>query len=265
MIISASRRTDIPAFHSKWFFDRLAEGYVEVANPFNPRQVRRVSLAADDVECIIFWTKNPAPILENTAALSTYRCGFQFTLNSYGRDVEPHVPEIAERIDTFRKIADVFGPENLTWRYDPVILAPGLDADFHIKAFEYTTAQLRGYTKRAVVSFVDYYRRINRFWKQYEIREPQEDELARICRTFSDIARSCGMTVISCAEKLPLDKYGINPGACLDAEWIASITGHPCAFNPAKSQRSLCRCVESADIGTYGTCAHGCRYCYASR
>jgi hypothetical protein len=265
MIVSASRRTDIPAFHSQWFFERLAEGRVEVANPYNPRQVRRVSLAAEDVDCIIFWSKNPAPLLDNAAALGAYRCGFQFTLNAYGADVEPHVPEISARIDTFRRISDIFGPGNMTWRYDPIILAPGMDADFHISSFESIAMQLRGYTKRCVISFVDHYRSINRFWQQSGIREPSGGELARICGAIADIARLCGMSVSSCAEKLPLEKYGVSPGACLDADWISAITGRPCAEKPAKAQRSLCRCVESADIGSYGSCGHGCRYCYAQR
>lgn len=265
MIISASRRTDIPAFHSEWFINRLAEGFVDVANPYNPRQVRRLSLAAPDVDCIVFWTKNPAPIITKAETFNDYRCGFQYTINAYGRDIELNLPSLDERIDTFRQLTAIFGENSVVWRYDPIILAPGLDAEHHIRAFEYIADRLCGHTRRVVISFVDYYRRIQRFWKEFGVREPSESEIERICRALSEIVCERGMDISSCAEKLPLEKYGVLPGACLDARWISTITGGGFSPRPAKYQRSLCRCVESADIGAYGTCAHGCRYCYASR
>lgn len=238
---------------------------MDVKNPFNSNQVRRVSLNPKDVDCIIFWSKNPAPLLEYISELSDYKCGFQYTLNDYPKSIETAVPDLNLRTDTFKRLSDTFGSRNVIWRYDPMIISRDFSADFHAEAFGNIARQLNGFTNIAVISFVDHYRRINKFWKEAEIRDPSEDEIEYICRTFSEIARENGMRVQSCAEKLPLEKYGVLPGACLDSRWIADITGKNFTPPRAKAQRSLCRCVESADIGTYGTCKHGCKYCYAGR
>ena len=224
-----------------------------------------MSLLPEDVDCIVFWSKNPAPILPYLSRLGDYKCGFQFTLNAYDEDIEAFVPPVEKKIDTFRRLSEEFGKQSIIWRYDPIILSKNTDAGFHIRNFEMLAKALEGYTERAVISFVDHYRRIDRFWKEMGIHDPDENELSFICRSISEIASSCGMTPQSCAEMLPLEKYGIKAGACLDAEWISTITGKPWPRAKAKAQRSLCRCMESADIGTYGTCRHGCRYCYAGR
>lgn len=146
-----------------------------------------------------------------------------------------------------------------------MIISRDFSAEFHVDAFENIARELKGCTNTAIISFVDHYRRISRFWKEMEVRAPSDDEIEYICRSISRIARENGMQVQSCAEKLPLEKYGILPDACLDGRWIEGITNKNFTQQKAKAQRSLCRCVESADIGTYGTCGHGCRYCYAGR
>ena len=162
MIVSASRRTDIPAFYAPWFYNRLKEGYVLVPNPFNPRTVSRVGLTPDTVDCIVFWTKNPAPMLDGLERLRDYRYYFQFTLNPYGRDMERNLPALEARLGTFRRLAERIGPERVIWRYDPVLLGGAYDIRFHTGAFAALAAGLKGYTERCMIGFLDFYRHIRK-------------------------------------------------------------------------------------------------------
>ncbi|MGI6238465.1 MAG: DUF1848 domain-containing protein [Christensenellales bacterium] len=265
MIISASRRTDLPAFHADWFFDRLAEGFVDVPNPMNRAQIRRVSLLPADVDCIVFWTKNPAPMLPHLHRLEGFSYYFQYTLNGYGADIEPNVPPLRARIESFRRLADALGPARLIWRYDPILLNPHYDAQFHIDRFATIADALKGDTACVVVSFIDYYRKIAKNWRRLEIREPAPDEVERIARAIAAIAAENGMSLAACAEKLPLADYGIAPARCIDPELIESIIKRPLPKARARAQRPLCNCAESADIGFYNSCPHNCAYCYANQ
>lgn len=134
MIISASRRTDIPAFYAPWFFNRLQEGYLLVPNPFDPRTLSRISLGRDVVDCIVFWTKNPAPMLPRLGELSGYNYYFQYTLNPYGADLEKHLPPLEKRIETFKRLSDKVGRDRVVWRYDPILTNAACDVDFHCEA-----------------------------------------------------------------------------------------------------------------------------------
>lgn len=265
MIISASRRCDIPAFKSEWFFERMEKGFVDVPNPMNPHLIRRVPLSRDDVDCIVFWTKNPSPMLPSLDRLDGYPFYFQYTLNSYDCKIETGVPPYSERIDTFLRLSELIGPERVLWRYDPIILCDGITPQIHLDAFANTARALNGATNRVTVSFVDYYRRIGRAWKLHGMREPLENEIAEIASGMASVASECGMEICSCAEKYPLQSFGIAPAHCVDASLVSKITGKTIPARRAASQRSLCGCDESADIGEYGVCAHGCAYCYARR
>lgn len=157
MIISASRRTDIPAFFSDWFLNRLREQYAYVRNPVNLHQVSRISLSPDLVDCIVFWSKNPAPMLTKLSALENYMYYFQFTLNGYEKDFEANLPALTERIETFQKLSGYIGKERIIWRYDPIIVNHKYTVDRHIETFKYLTAQLAPYTEKVTISFVDLY------------------------------------------------------------------------------------------------------------
>lgn len=152
MIISASRRTDIPAFYAPWFLNRLGEGHVLVPNPFNPRSVSRVSLRPDAVDCIVFWTKNPAPMLPRLGELNGFKYYFQFTLNPYGKDIERNLPSIEERIETFRKLSEMIGKERVVWRYDPILINETYDTRFHREAFARLARKLSNHTERCMGS-----------------------------------------------------------------------------------------------------------------
>lgn len=265
MIISASRRTDLPAFYADWLFSRIEEGFVDVRNPMNAAQVRRVSLRPEDVDCFVFWTKDPAPMLPLLPRLAGYDYYFQFTLNGYGPDVEPRVSPLERRIETFRRLSGEIGPLRAVWRYDPILLTPTYDARFHADTFARIADALKGCAERVTVSFIDYYRKIEKNWRKLGMREPTPDEVESIARAIAAAAAENGMTPQSCAEKRNLAPFGIMPGACVDPALIERITGRIQPARHAKSQRPLCGCAESADIGAYDTCAHGCAYCYANR
>lgn len=265
MIISASRRTDLPAFYADWLFSRIEEGFVDVRNPMNRAQIRRISLRPEDVDCFVFWTKNPAPMCALLSRLAGYDYYFQFTINGYGPDIEPRVPPLSARIETARRLSDELGPARVVWRYDPILFTPAYDLAFHEAMFAHIADKLAGSVERVTVSFIDYYNKIAKNWRRLEMREPTPDEVAQVARAIAASAAENEMTSYSCAEKRSLAPYGIAPGACIDPALIERITGRVQPARRAKSQRPLCNCAESADIGSYDTCAHGCAYCYANR
>lgn len=157
MIISASRRTDIPAFYSQWFFNRIKEGYVLVPNPYHPKMISKISLSPAVVDCFVFWTKNPAPMLNQLEKLQDYNYYFQFTLNPYGEKLENHLPSINKRMDTFKKLADKIGRERVIWRYDPILTNEEYNVSFHQEAFARIADELKDHTAKCMLGFIDHY------------------------------------------------------------------------------------------------------------
>lgn len=268
MIISASRRTDIPCCCSDWFFNRLKEGFLYVRNPVNPRQVSKVSLSPELVDCIVFWTKNPIPMLRRLDELKGYAYYFQFTLTGYGADLEPGLPSKREElIPAFRELAQMLGSERVIWRYDPIFIGGGYTAEYHTKAFEEIARQLRGCTEQAVISFGDLYEKTKRNTKDFPIEPPDEPTISYLAERFSTAAKENGMRLVTCAEQADLSAYGIGHGSCIDAELAGRICGAKLECPAERSQgqgRKDCGCAESVDIGAYDTCRLGCRYCYAN-
>ena len=265
MIISASRRTDIPAFYSDWFFNRLKEGFVLVRNPMNIHQVSRIALDPDVVDCIVFWTKNPKPMLNKLYELQNYNYYFQFTLNSYYNDIEPNVPSKGkEVIQTFKTLFDIAGRERVVWRYDPILINQKYTIDYHIKYFRRLAELLEGKFEHCVISFVDRYRKNASNFRKNNISELEDHNISEIAESFADIAKELGFIVKTCAEKYDLSSYGICHGKCIDDELIGKIIGTELKVQKDKNQREECGCVESIDIGLYNTCPHGCKYCYAN-
>jgi DNA repair photolyase len=264
MIISCSRRTDIPAFYSDWFFNRLREAFVLVRNPMNARQVRNVSLAPADVDCIVFWTKNPAPMLDRLHLLQDFNYYFQFTLTSYDKSIEPHLPPKTEILDSFLNLADKIGAKRVIWRYDPILLSPDVDIDYHIQHFADLAKRLSGHTERCVISFLDMYRHLQSTSAGLSIRPPDEAEIRILAEEIVQIADSHNIKVETCAEKIDLANLGIEHGKCIDDRLIAELAGTNLQVAKDKYQRELCGCVASVDIGEYNTCRHSCQYCYAN-
>lgn len=273
IIISASRRTDIPAFYTQWFVNRIRKGYCTVFNPFNRRQVSRVSLLPQDVDVIVFWTKNPRPLMEHIVELDArgFKYYFQYTVNGYPPQLEPNIPQLKTSIETFSELASMIGAEKVIWRYDPVLISNITDYNYHLKRFTQIAALLKGKTKRVVISLVDEYRKATYKFKKLKGQNinviPSNElnyfKIGELMKAFSELARDNGMEIYSCAETVDLEPYNILPGKCVDDQYIRRVFGLAITNIKDKSQRSECGCIPSKDIGIYDTCLYDCAYCYA--
>lgn len=260
MIISASRRTDIPSYYSDWFFHRLEAGFVCTRNPMNPKQISRISLSKDVVDGIVFWTKNPIPMLDKLHLLKDYPFYFQFTLNAYGKDLEAGIPSKNDVIiPAFQQLSRQIGSERIIWRYDPIILTPKYTTEYHIHYFEKLAKRLSGHTRKCVISFVDLYRHLGK-----QFAPLGESEIYELAGRFSDIASKYNLTLETCAEAIDLSRFGIGHGHCIDGELLERIISQPMSLSKDKNQREECGCMSSIDIGMYDSCLNGCKYCYAN-
>lgn len=264
MILSASRRTDIPAFYSNWFFNRLKEGFVYVRNPMNIHQVSMITLSPEVIDCIVFWSKNPKPMLPRLGELKDYMYYFQYTINAYDKGLETGVPRKEGVINTFKTLSEAIGPKRVIWRYDPILLTETLDKDYHLKYFEEIAKRLEGYTDICVISFVDLYKKTQRNLRDKNVREPSTEEMLELAAKMFLIAKRYGMNIQTCAEEIALESVGIKHGKCIDNALIEDLLGVKLVVSKDPNQRKECGCVQSIDIGEYNTCAHGCKYCYAS-
>ena len=266
MILSVSRRTDIPNHYADWFLNRIRAGELYVKNPVNAKQIRRVDLSPEAVDCIVFWTKNPSGIIDRLDELHDYHYYFQFTLTGYGRDIEPGLPDKKKvLIPLFRKLADRIGKERVVWRYDPILLNDRHTAEYHEKAFSQIAESLSGYTERVVVSFLDMYAGIQKDMERFGVGEAPEEVIRNLAGRLAAIAGDHGLEIVSCAEEIDLESEGIRHGSCIDRELIERVTGKSLPVKKDRNQRPACGCAESVDVGAYDTCPNGCRYCYAVR
>jgi len=264
MIISASRRTDLPAAHAGWLVERFREGYVLVRNPMNARRVSRVSLRPKDVDGVVFWTKNPEPLLGRLDAFRDYAYYFQFTLTGYDRDVEPNLPSHERRLETFLRLSEMIGPERVLWRYDPILLNGKYTPDWHLETFRRYAERLRGATRRATISFVDTYPRNKKRLEALHSAEIAEETMRTMAWEISAVARLNGMQAVSCAEEADLTDCGVGHASCVDAGLLGRISGKALQAGKDPNQRDACGCAPSVDIGAYNTCPNGCLYCYAN-
>jgi len=260
MILSVSRRCDIPAFFGEWFMNRLKEGFVCVRNPYRHSSVSKIILSPQTIDCIVFWTKNPSGILEYLPQISNmgYRYYFQFTLTPYDGMIEKGVADKEKLIQTFQRLSNMIGKQGVVWRYDPILLTSQITTAWHIEKFEVMCKRLSGYADTVVISFLDEYKKLDR--KKY--RAPDLQEMLSLGTAFAKTAKGYGLRIQTCAEEVSL--AGIEKGACIDKERIGKICGYPISASKDKNQRNECLCAESVDIGEYDTCAHFCEYCYAN-
>ena len=264
MILSVSRRTDIPAFYAEWFFRRMKAGYVLVRNPMNFHQVSRIPLTPDVVDGIVFWTKNPLPMMARLGELEGVPYYFQFTLNAYGRDVEPAIPSKNEvLIPAFQELSQRIGRERVRWRYDPILLGGPYTVEYHRRCFERIAQRLYPYTDCCTISFLDEYRETRRRLSALGGHAPSPQEMLELAGPMAETAKRLGFSLQTCAEEMELNHLRISHGRCIDRELLERIGGF--RLNAAKdpNQRKACGCAAAADIGAYDTCPAGCLYCYA--
>ena len=259
MILNVSGRTDIVAFYSEWFINRYKEGFIDVRNPFYPKNVSRIYF--DDVDLIMFCTKNPIPILNKIQEIKKPII-FHVTLTPYKKDIEPNGIPKGNIIEAIKKLSNLIGIDNLYIRYDPVFLNSKYDINYHIKAFDNLCNLLDGYVKNIIISFIDYYKNVRYHLKILQIIPFTDDDYKTIGINFSNSAKKHNMTVQTCYENINLVEYGFVKQDCLSKELAYNITGKK--FKKWQARGDKCHCVEMVDIGVYNSCRHFCKYCYAN-
>ena len=265
MIISVSRRTDIPAFYADWFYNRLRAGYVLVRNPMNLHSVSKVRLTADVVDAFVFWTKKPLPMARRLDELAAYPYYFQFTLTGYGADIEPGVPDKRSvLLPAFKDLSALVGKKRVIWRYDPIFFSVKYTLEYHLACFEALATELHNSTERCVISFMDSYSNTKRNAQQLGVVEISEETLYGFAGQLARIAAKYGLKLQTCAESMDLTAFGITSSACIDKELLEDIGSVRLDVKKGANQRAECCCAASIDIGAYNTCPGGCLYCYAN-
>lgn len=263
MIINTGARTDIPAFFSTWFLNRIKEGFVYVRNPYNKEQVTRYKLTPDVVDCLIFCTKNPRPILSRLHELDTFASYWFVTITPYGRDTEPNVPPVGQVICDVQALSKALGSHRVCWRYDPIFIDERYTIERHIEEFGKMAKDLSGYTDECVISFIDLYEKTKRNFPS--AREVSKEEQIQLAKGFSQIGKQHHISVKTCAEAADLRLYGIERSGCITQAVIEKAIGGLTLKNiRSKPNRYYCGCIPNRDIGAYNTCMHGCKYCYAN-
>ncbi len=267
MILSASRRTDIPAFFGNWFMNRINEGYVMVRNPVNFRQISIIPLNPDLADCIVFWTKNPEPFFPYLHKLDQYgyKYYFLFTVTPYGSDLESNLPDKEQIINTFKKLSEKLGAKRVVWRYDPILFTNKINEQYHYKNFTYLCKKLSGYTDTCIISFLEMYQKCRKNLRHIAIQQPKPEQKKEVIANLSKIAEVYQIQLQTCAVNVDISNLTVTTGKCIDDDRIASLLGYSILnVKKDKNQRGLCNCIESIDIGAYHTCMHNCLYCYAN-
>lgn len=261
MVLNVSGRTDIVAFYTEWFMNRYKEGFVDVRNPFNPKLVNRIYF--NDVDAIVFCTKNPIPILKYIDKIKQPIL-FHITLTPYKKDIEPNVLPKGTIIESIKKLSKLIDKNNIYVRYDPIFISDKYSVDYHIKEFKSLCSKLNGYVNHIIISFMDDYKNVRK--NDYIIKNKPMTDLTyeKIGKNFSKIVEHYNMTVQTCSEERNLVEYGFQKKDCISHELAFKLTGKT-NFKTWKSRNNKnCKCIEMVDIGVYNTCKHYCKYCYAN-
>lgn len=260
MILFASGRTDIPAFYSNWFINRVKAGFVDVRNPFNQNLVSRINFS--DVDLIMFCSKNPLPMIDKLKMLKVPVL-FHVTITPYSKDVEPNIPDKRLIIEGVKKLSLVLGIDNVVLRYDPIFLSDKYNVDYHIRAFDKLCKNLNGYVNKIIVSFMDEYKNVRSNKNILKYRAFTREDYKKIGEAFSKSAMDNGMSVQTCFEDEDLTEYGFVKGECLSHELAYILTGKKFKSSNLRKEKK-CECVQMVDIGDYNSCMHMCKYCYAN-
>lgn len=276
MIVSASYRTDIPAFYGDWFRRRLENGFVCVPNPCNPRQVSTIPLTTDTVDGFVFWTRNVIPFLPvlDEVAARGYPFVVHHTILGYPRAIDRAVVAPEKAVEAMHEIRARFGPKVAVWRYDPVLFTSLTPPDWHTASFDRLAETLKGATDECVVSIAQIYRKTARNMARaadahgFSWHDPDDVQKRTVLMGFSELARKRGLRLSLCGQPHLRDHRlaaaGVGEAACIDVARMSAVAGRPLKAL-AKPHRKTCACAASRDIGSYDTCPHGCAYCYAVR
>lgn len=265
MLINVGGRTDITNYYSEWLMNRIREGYVLSRNPLFPNKVYKYRLSPDVVDCIIFCTKNPAPMLDkiDEVRLKGFHVFFYVTITSYGKDIEPGVPDYHDVMETFKKLSCIVGKNNIGWRYDPVFISEKYTVEHHLKCFEEMAETLAPYTNLCIFSFVELYKKLSFTFP--ELRAVSEEEKNILLSGMGKIAGSHHIKLQTCGDGNDYSTYGIARSGCITAPIMEQAIGQEFKSIKLQPSRKGCGCLPNHDIGAYDTCPSGCRYCYATK
>ena len=261
MIINTGSRTDIPAFFSKWFFNRIEEGFVCTRNPYN-NDIYKYPLDSKIIDCLCFCTKNPKPMLKNLDRLNDFNQFWFVTITPYSRDIEVNVPDFKRVIKSFKELSETLGANKVSWRYDPIFITEKYSIDFHVDMFERMVFELHEYTDDCTISFIDLYQKVLRNFSQ--AKEVSKSEQLMIGEEFAKIAKKYDIQMKTCVEGTLLDKFGFDSSGCMTQNVIERAIGNNLKIPKGKYRTRECDCIFGRDIGVYNTCLHGCKYCYAN-
>lgn len=262
MIINTGSRTDIPAYYSEWFYNRIKEGYVLTRNPYYPEQITKYRLSSNVVDAIVFCTKNPEPMLDRLNEISAFNQLWFVTITPYEKEIEPDVPKVEQVINSFQRVSDIVGRHCCGWRYDPIFISDKYTVGFHISQFEKMAKALSGYTNQCVVSFIDLYEKTKRNFPQ--VKEVKKSEQEFLIKEFVNIGNKYHIKIRTCCENPELEKLGADVSGCMTQQVLENAIGYRMKVPNRSPARVECNCMLGNDIGMYNTCGHGCLYCYAN-
>lgn len=261
MILFVSGRCDIPAFYTPWFFQRLKEGYVDVRNPYDAHQISRIYLDKNNIDAILFCTKNPLPMLSRLDEIH-FPFLFHVTLTPYHKDIERYVPDKTKIIEGIKQLSEKIGKDRVIVRYDPILLSEHYTIAYHMKAFEKLCKELQGYIDHIIISFVDMYKNTQKHASLMKLKKIELEDIHALGKSLGNIGKDYQIPIKTCAEAFDLSLYGIEKGLCVDKEKMERLLGY--RLRNGKGVRKECGCMETVDIGDYNCCAHECLYCYAN-
>lgn len=264
MILSVSRRTDIPAYYSQWLVNRFKEGYILTRNPMNHHQVSKVLLKPELIDCIVFWTKDPENLIDKLESFKEYPYYFHITINPYGEDVERRVRPKKDIIESVKRLCGLIGKDRIIWRYNPIIITDKYTLEYHSKYFAQLMKMLQPYCSKCVISFLHLYDKTKRNMSDISYKDISDEQKMEIGKMFAEIGNKYGMSIETCSENINLVTEGIKRGKCIDDELVGRLNNCTLSIPKDKNQRDSCDCVESIDIGAYNSCYHDCVYCYAN-
>jgi hypothetical protein len=254
MILSVSRRMDIPAFYSEWFINRVKEGYVYVPNPLNRKQVSKIIINPEVIDCIVFWTKDPSPMMSKLSKLKAYKYYFQFTLNAYEEDIEKNTRRKSEIINTFRELSSIIGSNKVIWRYDPILLNDHYNKNYHYYWFERLCRELKGYTTKCVISFIDFYSKTEMNARGLNLLEITSEDMYEMSERLVAIGKDYNISIEACQESVDLSKVGVKSSKCIDEKLIEEIIGSKINSIKDDTQSIECGCIKSIDICENNNC-----------
>ena len=264
MIINVGGRTDIVNYYTPWLLNRLEEGYVYSRNPFARENVYKLSLKSEDVDCLLFCSKNYQPILKHIGDIDEkYNILCNYTITAYGKDIEPKVPSINQSIKTLKRLSDIVGVNKILWRYDPILLTEKYTVEKHLETFEYLAEKISPLVYRCIFSFVDMYKKVEE--NMPEIIPFTDEDKVKLLKGIGEISKKYNLYTQTCATNENYEKYGIHAAGCTTREILEQ--AHNVVYKNVKGTgiRENCHCIPSRDIGTYNSCLSECKYCYANR